>query len=403
MTSRRLAVASAMNPVIRNRFRPWRADSYLGLLLNAAFVGLSTVILPLRLDATGASKGFIAGFFVVSSVTAAAANATVGRRCLARGVRRADLVAMCALTTAGIFLLLIPSPPWAELLAAGCVAANTVNYAQYISLLGLPSTGAGMSRVRKISVIGYVSGVGTFGALAAIGLSSQGQVAVLLGLSLLCAGTALRLPIPGRLGMDIASLEAGPEPGTWAPTRSRPTMMAIAGVICAVVLLRAADSLRNVYLPLFGIEAGLPKTLIGSLFAVTAVVELAVLSPIGHICDRVGARRALTAVAAIGALSCAVMFAAPQAVALIAAQIFYAVFTAGFQSIGLVLVGQLVLGDLGGGAAVYVSVVQIGSLLGILAPLAVPGYSAWIFLLAAGMCAVSALILALPGVRRGLQ
>ncbi|HEU5111607.1 MAG TPA: MFS transporter [Micromonosporaceae bacterium] len=170
----------------------------------------------------------------------------------------------------------------------------------------------------------------------------------------------------------------------------------------AVLLLRAADSLRLVYLPLYAQTAAIPDALIAVLFAVTAAVELMVLAPLSRLSDRFGSGAALIGVCVFGSASFLAVTLGSGSVVLIGSQVLYAVFAAGFQSIGMVRLGEIVPSGAAGGAALFTAVVQVGSTAGIVAPLAVPGFSTELFWFGAGFCAFAALLL-VPRPARGVN
>ncbi|MFB9691026.1 hypothetical protein [Amycolatopsis plumensis] len=59
----------------------------------------------------------------------------------------------------------------------------------------------------------------------------------------------------------------------------------------------------------------------------------------------------------------------------------------------MVLLGEALRSGIGGGAALYTALVQVGSTVGILSPLVVPGYSPSAFLIAMAFCAVTGALL----------
>jgi len=80
---------------------------------------------------------------------------------------------------------------------------------------------------------------------------------------------------------------------------------------------------------------------------------------------------------------------------LLAAQLVYATFAAGVQSVGIVHLGSVMRGGVSDGAGMFTAIMRAGALTGVAAPLLVPGYSGWIFALAASFCLLALLLVLL--------
>ncbi len=362
-----------------------------GLLLNAAFAGLVSAALPLWLAARGETKGGIAAFFLLGAVTAATLNLLVGRR--ARNGPRV-VAGAAAVSAAGLAVLSYAPWSWTVFPAGIATMAMSVVYPQYMAtaqhLAGAEAAVGVVARLRTRYTVGYIAGLGLFSAFAA----AERYAPVLrpvngaLLLSLLGLGAALLWrPPAGPTAHAPAHREHEPEPA------GRGSARVLVCTVTAIVLLRAADSLRGVYLPLYVLHSGWSQQLVSALFAVTVVVEVAVLRPLGRIGDRRRDGRLLTVVALVGGVSFLLVVLGGGRPLLVVSQVVYAAFTAGFQVVGMALLGRMVRTGATGGASLYTAAVQIGSAAGVLAPLAVPGYSSAVFLIAAGFCGVSCLLL----------
>lgn len=371
-----------------------------GLLLNAAFAGLLSVTLPLWLADRGHGKVGIAAFFLLTAVFAAALNLLVGRRPRnwARVVRAAAVVSV-----AGLAALSYLPWSWTVFPAGAATMAMSLVYPQYMAaaqqLAGPAPELRVVARLRTLYVIGYVAGLGLFSVVSAL----DGYVEVLrpINWALLIGAVIALLPRPAAPAPAPADGQSAEQPGEREPAEeqrpgpARTGLWVLGCTVAAIVLLRAADSLRGVYLPLYVLHGGWSEQWVSALFAVTVVVEIAVLRPLGRIGGRYRDGAVLTLIAAVGGVSFLLVVIGGGRPVLLVSQIVYAVFTAGFQAVGMTLLGRLLKTGAAGGASLYTAAVQIGSAAGVLAPLAVSGYSPAIFTIAAGFCAVSCLLLVL--------
>jgi hypothetical protein len=164
--------------------------------------------------------------------------------------------------------------------------------------------------------------------------------------------------------------------------------------LALVALLKSVDTLRAIYLPLFAVSSGVPAGLVAPVLLASAVLELAALPALSRLSSARGSVLTLAVVALAGVLAFSILSSTQSYPALLVSQALYAVAAAGYQSIGLLLLERTSGGGPGAGASAYMAVVQIGTVLGALLPLAVTGYDPRIFLVAVGLAA-TALLLAL--------
>lgn len=363
-----------------------------GVALNAAFYGQISVTLPLTVAASGATKAQIAVFFAVSAVVAAGLN-LIGGPALRRWGSPWWAASLCGfVAAAGTLTVLVAAPSPVIYPAGAAMMTMTLLFPHYIAIVGgaRPDAPARLvGRMRRIFVLGFMAGLALASAGSAIESFPPLWIAVVI--ASLC----------GVIPWFETSLTAGPP----APAQDGPAPVVQARVtvltcVVAVLLLRGADSVRLVYLPLFVVHQGLSGTFVALLFLASVAAEVPLLGPISVLADRIGSRRTIVLVAGVGLMSFALVAAGGGAAVLVASQLLYAVFAAGFQSVGMVLLSDVLAGGLGAGADVYTGMVQVGAVFGVVAPLLVPGYTAQIFVLGAGFCLASMLLLTLPAVRR---
>ncbi|WP_068755766.1 MFS transporter [Thermobifida cellulosilytica] len=357
-----------------------------GVFTAAALAGLHTVVLPLLLNERGAEKPAIVAFYVLFGTASMAVNLVVGRWCRATGRHWVGGALGGALGLAGMGLLAAPTPGWAAYAAALCGAFGSLVYPTFVALLdnGTLSEARVMGLARTVFVVGYIAGLGAASALF-LAEDAFGPLFRPVHACLALSGAALLLSLftpaarPGTRSREGGA--ARPQRGAW---------WLVALAVAVVFLLRGADNLRQVYLPLYAWQTGMAESVIPGLFALTAVVEVLVLVPLAAATDRYGSVRTLVVVCMVGALSFLVVAVDAGTAGLFGAQVLYAVFTAGFQSISVVLLGQATRSGVAGGVGLFAGIFQMGAVLGVAVPLAVPGYSAAIFWIGCGLCLLAA-------------
>jgi hypothetical protein len=347
-----------------------------------------TVALPLHLAGQGTRKAEIAAFFVVGALTAATLVLTVGGVLRRIGVPRWSLSLCAAVSACGLVTVTADGPGWRIYPAVVLMMAMSLIYPLYIAVASVStdaSAAGTMATLRTVYVLGYLAGLGLF-SLAAAGEEvfgpAVGPIRVAIGLAVAAALIAL-----------LPRSKQSADTGRAAAVPRAPVTFGVLAAAAAVLLMRAADSLRQVYLPLYALGEGVPGPLISTLFAVTVAVEVAVLAPLSAVCDRIGSRRTLLGVCVIGVLSFVTVVVLGGYPALVVSQVLYAVFAAGFQSIGMVMLGETLRSGLGGGAGAYTALVQVGATVGIVSPLLVPGYTVAVFWIAVLFCAGAAVLL----------
>ncbi|MCT2592950.1 hypothetical protein LHJ74_27895 [Streptomyces sp. N2-109] len=374
------------------------------LLLVSAMTGVISVGYPLALNSAGFAKADIALFFVINSVIAFTLALSSSRPAALRHAYRL-LVPALLIGALGVTLVCTGhSLPLVSLGGALSMAA-AVSLPLILRQLQTSPAAAELSdsvlaaRTRWIAVAGYITGVAGFAGSSSLTAWWPGWIPVGAAVPLL-AGAAVLAAVSKRAvtAATLAGATAGrtsvgrPPEDVAGRLGARPALLL---GVAAIVLLKAADSLRLVYLPLFVIASGWDERLNSLLFMATALVELAILPWLGRSGERHPAARLLALAALGGAVSFALTAAWASFGSLLASQVIYAVFAAALQSLGMVVLAGLMRGGLPAGAGLFAGVMQLGSLVGILAPLTVSGYRPALFWIAVVFCAVSAIVLTL--------
>jgi hypothetical protein len=352
------------------------------VFVNAGTYGITGVAVPLALSARGLSKLDIAAYFTAAALSAAILNLAVGpalrRRSPVWTIRLA-----AATGTLGLLTLVLPSPYPVPLLAGIALSGLSLVFPLYVARAGAQadetSTGT-VSHLRSAFVGGYICGLVLLMALQlgrehGIGVDPLLTAIAMVGLTGVLAGAA------------GPCAEAPPQARTQPSTRT--PMRTLGLVVAAMVLLRAADMLRLVYLPLYLVSAGWSEATSSGILLASVLAELPLLALLSHGATRWGSSRIVILTCIAGATSFSLVAMSTNLLTLLTSQLLYAVLAAGFQSIAIVYLGQFLRGGLGAGAGLHTALFQLGSLVGIAAPLLVPGYHAAMFAIAGSFCTLA--------------
>jgi SET family sugar efflux transporter-like MFS transporter len=387
------------------------------VLSNAAFYGQISVTLPLSIAESGATKAQIALFFAVSAVVAAGLDLVAGPALRRRGSPWWGPSLSGVVAALGTVLVLATAPSAAMYPGGAAMMTMTLVFPHYMSIIAGPGTagpGRLVGRMRRIFVLGYVAGLALASAGGVVHGVDEGFQPLWIAVALAVANGLI--PWFGATAKGMPPHPQPPHPHPHPPQQQqqqppqpqRPDPQPVPRsvrdgrlrahstlLICvlAVLLLRAADSVRLVYLPLFEVNQGRSATFVALLLLTAVIAEVPLLGPITALADRIGSRPAVVLIAGVGLVSFTLVVADAGVGTLIVSQLLYAVFAAGFQSVGMVLLSDVMDGGIGAGADVYTGIVQVGVLCGVVAPLLVPGWSAWIFMVGAAFCLGAMLLL----------
>jgi len=360
---------------------------------NGAALGIISLTYPLLLNALDATKLEVVLLFVIDACVVVAANLGGVPEWSSRDRRGALATQVVAaaglLTAAGSSFLL-------QLYAGAAMSMGlTVLFPCILGALSTgdvrPSKSYVVSMLRRCFTAGFLTGTAVVGLTGLTGRSHgvRTAVAVAGGLAVVSAVATwfgmTRVKSPATRSGDATANGMPPR----RPSSQRVSRGVALGLLAAVILLKAADSLRGVYLPLYAAKSGISVSVISGLFLVTGVGEILILPFLARLTETAGARTALIGVAGIGAAVFAVIvFGGRSYWTLFGSQALYAVYAAGYQMMGVVVLGEAI-GGLLRGAAVYTAVMQCGALTGIFLPLAVPGYSSALFVGALVCCCLA--------------
>lgn len=376
-------MASGVDTNNRNRIT---VGLNVGVFTNAAYFGVASVAIPLVLVSKGFDKLEIVVFFIVGSLTAGILNSSVGPYFRRRGFPWWGVSIPTAAGAVGVLGLFWASSLLSVVVFSAALGCLTLVFPFYI---GLDHTrrehddARAVAKLRTLFVSGYVAGLGLFALIQIVLPSDTHSLPLLTAALIVGVNLAASFSIRGSKKGGANREHAAPTVSQAGVPISRVTAVIAAAAILALV---AADTLRAVYLPILLINHGFTAAFISGVVLACVLAEIPLLPVLGRASERFGNEWVLTFVCIAGAVSFAAFAVSRDPVVLVLSQVVYAVFAAGFQSIGMVHMGNRIRGGLAMGASIYVVLVQAGAVLGVALPLAIPGYSGGIFIIAMMLC-----------------
>ena len=375
------------------------------ILLQGMLMAIVNPLLPIILsNRIGLDKSEITAFFlmitligiVISLGTGYLSDGTIARYKLVLGGGVISALGYLGTATA--------TQPVHAFIAGPLIIAGIILFPQ---LFAVAKAGivAGWERDAQVTGITALRTLFSFGYILGTGLASWlVQVMDIQAVCLLIAGGLLALTVWAALVLKqieryIAQQTVRPveSTGSQPPETDRVILPIYALVIplLALAVLKGADSTRNVYLPLIIFELFHDASLAPLMFGVTAVAELVTLGLISYLSSKVGEKAAISICALTGALYF-IMLAFVQSLPLMYfTQVVYAIFNAALLGVAMAYVQGMLSHRAGMGGSVYVAILNLGSFVGLIAPLVVTGYDQRIFIIPAVMCVVGAVLLML--------
>ncbi|MFE6385238.1 MFS transporter [Nocardiopsis dassonvillei] len=368
------------------------------LFLGATFAGATTAAFPLLLLEFGYSKPAVAIFFCINPLIAVLYN-LVGMRWVARaGYPPMLLVITCLCVPTGTALMTLSGGNVFILyLGSALMVTTSTVLPQVFGRMAAATSGDTqdllIAALRQLQVAGYITGLGAFALFGTINVDPTLGAAAISILAALIAMTVVKdaRRLPDRNTPDAS---AASQIGTSAASSPSWTSGILIALII-VALLKSADAMRAVYLPLYTAMTGFTAADISLLLIIVAIIEFAVLPAVGRGGQRFGNYKMIALISVLGSISFLILMISEERPWIYASQVFFAMFAAGFQSIGLAMLARLLPGGAGQGAAVFQAVIQLGAILGVTLPLLLPGYSSSIFAVAFLACILAATLSAL--------
>lgn len=180
---------------------------------------------------------------------------------------------------------------------------------------------------------------------------------------------------------------------TSAPVPRSLPLWGLAIPIVAMLLMRGADSTRTTYLPLVMLQLFKDASIAPIMFGLAAAAELVAMGLMGYVAGKIGEKPAIAIGALVGAAYYVVMSFSQSLPLLYGSNIIYAVFSGATAGVAMVYLQNLMGHRRGLGGSLYMTLFNVGSLIGILAPLLVQNYDQTIFIAPVLLCVGGAALL----------
>lgn len=380
---------------------PYGVTVALSILLQGLILSMMSPLVPVLLTTQiGLDKSEVIVFFLLNTLMAAVV--TLGTGWLSDGIiARYKLVLIGgfvgSLGFLGLSQATLPIHTW---LAGLAIAQLSVIFPQMFAVAkaGVVNTWERGSQVMGLTVLrtmfslGFVIGTAISSGLAQLDLRMVFMLLALanFGVALSAAYLLYRME-PHIQQQTPRSTEAG-APSPVSVQRSLPLWVLIVPML-AMLLLRGADSTRNTYLPLVTFQLFKDASIAPIMFGLSAAAELVMMGVMGFVAGKMGEKVAISIGAGVGALYYVVMSFSQSLPLLYAGNVVYAVFTGATAGVAMVYLQNLMAHRVGIGGSLYMTLFNVGNLIGILSPLLVHDYDQTIFIAPIILCLLGAALL----------
>jgi len=368
--------------------------------LQASSLGPLTPILITQLG--GLDKAQVVLFFVVNILTGIVVNLTAGYLSDGKVPRPLLILVAGLVSTAGNAGLAAGGPAEMLYVYGALTSTGLVLFSQFFALgqaevmkhWSKQDKVLGTTVLRTAFSLGFIIGTG----LAAI---------LLLWIDLrslfwfLAASGALFAVFSAAVTawVEASGRAIGSQPSEAEHHASRQSQLAVIPwgalivPIAALALMQGADRARMIYMPLVVVQSFHDARWAPLLFGITAAMELGTMVLVGSLAVRFGEKRTIVAGDFLGSACFAAMAVFPTLAVLFLANVAYSFFIAMLMGVAMAFVQGLLAHRPGMGGSLYVLTMNLGSLVGTLAPIVITGYSSTTFLLPAGLCLLGALLM----------
>ncbi len=380
---------------------PYGTAVGLSILLQGLFISMLAPLLPVLLaEQIGLNKNDIIIFFLLNTFMAAVV--TLGTGWLSDGIIARHKLTLFGgiLGTLGYIGLGLAALPFHAWVAGLALAQFAVIFPQLFAVAkaGIVNKWErgeqvmGLTALRTLFSLGFVIGTAISSVLARFDLRTVFVVSALPNL-IVALGAAYLLY---RMESHIKQQEqAVPENGVQTPVsvqRSLPLWVLIVPML-AMLLMRGADSTRTVYLPLVMLQLFKDASLAPIMFGLSAAAELVAMGMMGYVAGKLGEKAAISIGALVGAAYYVVMSFSQSLPLLYMSNVVYALFTGATAGVAMVYLQNLMAHRVGIGGSLYMTLFNVGNLIGILVPLLVQNYDQTIFIAPIILCVAGAVLL----------
>jgi len=380
---------------------PYGVAVALGILVQGFFMALVGPLLPILLaEQIGLNKNDVIIFFLLNTMMGAIV--VLGSGWLSDGiVARYKLVLICigigSLGFIGLGTATLPIHTWLSGLALALFGVMfpqlfAVAKAGIVNKWEHGEQVTGLTVLRTMFSLGFLIGTATASLVVRFDLRTVFMV-ILVPSLITSLGVAYLLY---RMEAHIQKqTQPDSENGTVTPVpvqRSLPLWVLIVPML-AMLLMRGADSTRTVYLPLVMLQLYKDASIAPIMFGLSAAAELVAMGLMGSVAGRIGEKKAIAIGSLIGAAYYVVMSFSQSLPLLYVSNILYALFTGATVGVAMVYLQNMMAHRVGIGGSLYMTLFNVGNLIGILAPLLVHNYDQTIFIAPIILCVVGAVLL----------
>lgn len=370
------------------------------ILLQGILLAVADPLLPVVVaESIGLEKSQVVLFFLFLTLSAIGIGLLTGY--LSDGVvARYKLVIVGGfLLIVGNFLLATATQPVHSFIAIPFLGALAVFDPQLFAVarLGLMADWepeaqvVGITAIRTLYSFGYIIGTALTSWLA----RSADLQAVFFGIAITFIPLTLLVVVVLRgIEANIAGRPPAPTPTTsdFVPVKIL-SLTAMAIPLLSLVILKAADTTRNIYLSLVMFQSFNDASIAPLMFGITAAAELVTMSLLGTLSGRIGEKTTIALGATFGAVYFFVLAFSQSLPVLYGVHLLYAVFVAALQGVAMAYVQSMLAHRIGMSGSLYFAVLHVGGLVGVFAPLFVTGYDQSVFLISAVLCLAGAALL----------
>jgi MFS transporter, SET family, sugar efflux transporter len=374
-----------------------------GILLQGFLIAISSPLLPIMLtNHIGLDKRGVTIFYLTLTLTSILVTLITGY--LSDGtIARYKLVAVAgSIGVLGNLVLGAATQPLHAFIAAPLIVGSAILFPQLFAVAKvgmmadweLAAQVRGITTLRTLYSLGFIFGTAlaswlvtsiNFQALFFL-VACGGLILTLYGVRVLYRMEALIAQHPPHSPKATAVAV----PPTYANALPLSTLLV---PLLVLMILQGADSTRQVYLSLVTFQLFANARIAPLMFGISATFELITMGLLGYLASRMGARRVMAGAALVGALYFIIMSVTQLLPVMFVAQAVYAIFIAALVGVAMAYIQSLLAHRAGLGGSLYMAVVNVGSLVGILTPLLVPGYDQQVFIIPAILCVLGAVLL----------
>ncbi len=250
----------------------------------------------------------------------------------------------------------------------------------------------GLTALRTMFSLGFVIGTVIASGLARMDMRTVFMALAIPNLIVALGAAYLLYRMEGHIQRQ-AQPDTGHQNVTSAPVQQGLPLWVLAVPILAMLLMRGADSTRTTYLPLVMLQLFKDASIAPIMFGLAAAAELVAMSLMGYVAGKLGEKQAIAIGAFVGAAYYVVMSYSQSLPLLYASNIIYALFSGATAGVAMVYLQHLMGHRRGLGGSLYMTIFNIGNLIGILAPLLVQNYDQTIFVAPVLLCLGGAVLL----------